>query len=427
MNPVFNEYIKFLRDTSGQELSDVKEGYFWLDRLIIKGYDKKGNVHKFYKVKVSEDLETVQVVKPKKYEDIADVNLASWNDLIELNKKHLQEIERKSLQLIQDKMEKYKEYIPLIPMSMGKDSMLTCHLVRELFPDVKAIFNNTTLDCADVYRMVKEFPNCEIMNPKEGFYQYIRSGYLIPTRFIRFCCRIFKTGVMVSKLDHNYPYLLFMGMRNEESNTRSNYKDEIINPEWGNTCWRGILPIREWHELDVWLYLFWKNIKINPKYKKGYSRVGCNIACPFYAKSTWILDKYWYPKQYDRWRNILKEDFINNQKWIIMNCTLKEYLTQAWSGGVFRDEPTQEVIDEFCEYTGISPDIADQYFNKYCDSCEKKKRIKDKEVLSMNMKMHGRNTNKFYCKKCLMKEFKWTSEEWNKQIELFKQQGCALF
>lgn len=427
MNPVFDEYIKFLRDTSEQELSDVKEGYFWLDRLIIKGFDKQGNVHKFYKVKVSEDLETVQVVKPKKYENIADVNLASWNDLIELNKKHLQEIEGKSLQLIQDKMEKYKEYTPLIPMSMGKDSMLTSHLVRELFPDVKAIFNNTTLDCADVYRMVKEFPNCEIMNPKEGFYQYIRSGYLIPTRFTRFCCRIFKTGVMVSKLDHNYPYLLFMGMRNEESNTRSNYKDEIINPEWGNTCWRGILPIREWRELDVWLYLFWKNIKINPKYKKGYSRVGCNIACPFYAKSTWILDKYWYPKQYDRWRNILKKDFINSQKWIIMNCTLKEYLTQAWSGGVFRDEPTQEVINEFCEYTGISPDIADQYFNKYCDSCEKKKRIKEKEVLSMNMKMHGRNTNKFYCKKCLMKEFKWTSEEWNKQIDLFKQQGCALF
>lgn len=108
MNPVFNEYIKFLRDTSGQELSDVKEGYFWLDRLIIKGYDKQGNVHKFYKVKVSEDLETVQVVKPKKYEDVADVDLASWNDLIELNKEHLQQIENNSLQLIQDKMENIK-------------------------------------------------------------------------------------------------------------------------------------------------------------------------------------------------------------------------------------------------------------------------------------------------------------------------------
>lgn len=428
VNLIFNEYLTFLRETSGQELSDIKEGYFWLDRLIIKGFDKQGNVHKFYKVKVSDDLEIVQVVKLKKYENIADVDLASWNDLIELNKEHLQQIENKSLQLIQDKMEKYKEYTPLVPVSMGKDSMLTCHLVRELFPDVKAIFNNTTLDCADVYRIVKEFPNCEFMNPKEGFYQYIKKHNIIFNRISRGCCRIFKVGEMVNRLDHDYPYLLFMGMRNEESNTRSTYEDEWINKqEWGKTSWQGILPIREWTEMDLWLYTLWKNIPICEKYKKGYQRVGCAIACAYAAKSTWILDKYWYPKQYDRWRNILREDFLNNQKWIVMNCTLKEYLTQAWSGGVFRDEPTQEVINEFCEYTGISPDVADQYFNKYCDSCEKKKRIKDKEVLSMNMKMHGRNTNKFYCKKCLMKEFEWTSEEWNKQIDLFKQQGCALF
>ena len=121
VNLIFNEYLTFLRETSGQELSDIKEGYFWLDRLIIKGFDKQGNVHKFYKVKVSDDLEIVQVVKLKKYENIADVDLASWNDLIELNKEHLQQIENKSLQLIQDKMEKYKEYTPLVPVSMGKD------------------------------------------------------------------------------------------------------------------------------------------------------------------------------------------------------------------------------------------------------------------------------------------------------------------
>lgn len=45
----------------------------------------------------------------------------------------------------------------------------------------------------------------------------------------------------------------------------------------------------------------------------------------------------------------------------------------------------------------------------------------------MNLKMHGRNINKFYCKKCLMKEFGWASDDWNKQIDTFKNQGCALF
>ena len=329
MNPIYNEYLTFLRDTTKQPLEDLKEGYFWLDKSIIKGFDKQGNEHKFYRVKIENSLERLDCTKLKSYDNISDVDLASWQDLIELQKEHLTQLEADSLELIKEKTEKFNTYTSIIPVSMGKDSMLTCHLVRKLYPETKAIFNNTSLDCADTYRMVKTFPNCEIMNPEKGFYQYVESDHMIPTRFARFCCRIFKVGVMVSQLDHNHPYLMWMGMRNEESNTRSGYQDEWINEqEWGKTCWQGILPIRKWSEMDVWLYTIWKNIEINPKYKKGYSRCGCNIACPFYTKSTWILDKYWYPQAYERWRNILKEDFIAKKKWIIMNCTIDEYLTQ---------------------------------------------------------------------------------------------------
>lgn len=365
----------------------------------------------------------------KSYDNISDVDLASWQDLIELQKEHLTQLEADSLELIKEKTEKFNTYTSIIPVSMGKDSMLTCHLVRKLYPETKAIFNNTSLDCADTYRMVKTFPNCEIMNPEKGFYQYVESDHMIPTRFARFCCRIFKVGVMVSQLDHDHPYLMWMGMRNEESNTRSGYQDEWINEqEWGKTCWQGILPIRKWSEMDVWLYTIWKNIEINSKYKKGYSRCGCNIACPFYTKSTWILDKYWYPQAYERWRNILKEDFIANKKWIIMNCTIDEYLTQAWNGGTFRDEPTDEVIQEFAEYNGLNvgdTKVARQYFNKYCDECEK--RIKDKTTLAMNMKFHGRDVSKFLCKKCFKKLYEMDDDKWNMYVESFKRDGCALF
>ena len=373
--------------------------------------------------------ERLDCTKLKSYDNISDVDLASWQDLIELQKEHLTQLEADSLELIKEKTEKFNTYTSIIPVSMGKDSMLTCHLVRKLYPETKAIFNNTSLDCADTYRMVKTFPNCEIMNPEKGFYQYVESDHMIPTRFARFCCRIFKVGVMVSQLDHDHPYLMWMGMRNEESNTRSGYQDEWINEqEWGKTCWQGILPIRKWSEMDVWLYTIWKNIEINSKYKKGYSRCGCNIACPFYTKSTWILDKYWYPQAYERWRNILKEDFIANKKWIIMNCTIDEYLTQAWNGGTFRDEPTDEVIQEFAEYNGLNvgdTKVARQYFNKYCDECEK--RIKDKTTLAMNMKFHGRDVSKFLCKKCFKKLYEMDDDKWNMYVESFKRDGCALF
>ena len=373
--------------------------------------------------------ERLDCTKLKSYDNISDVDLASWQDLIELQKEHLMQLEADSLKLIKEKTEKFNTYTSIIPVSMGKDSMLTCHLVRKLYPETKAIFNNTSLDCADTYRMVKTFLNCEIMNPKKGFYQYVESDHMIPTRFARFCCRIFKVGVMVSQLDHDHPYLMWMGMRNEESNTRSGYQDEWINEqEWGKTRWQGILPIRKWSEMDVWLYTIWKNIDINPKYKKGYSRCGCNIACPFYTKSTWILDKYWYPQAYERWRNILKKDFITNKKWIIMNCTIDEYLAQAWNGGTFRDEPTDAVIQEFAEYNGLNvgdTKVARQYFNKYCDECEK--RIKDKTTLAMNMKFHGRDVSKFLCKKCFKKLYEMDDDKWNKYVESFKRDGCVLF
>lgn len=137
---------------------------------------------------------------------------------------------------------------------------------------------------------------------------------------------------MLDYLDKNNKYLFFLGMRNEESNTRADYKDEWQNEKWANREWKGILPIRQWTEENVWLYILWKDIDINTKYKKGYSRVGCAIACPFYTKSTWILDKYWYPEMYRRWYEILEDDFIKNNKWITMNCTKKEY-HNCWNGG----------------------------------------------------------------------------------------------
>ena len=89
---------------SGEELPDLKEGYFWLNRQIIKGFDKQGNIHKFYKVVVSNDLEHVEIKKLKSYDDIHDIDLASWQELIDLNKEHLIQIESESLNLIKEKM-----------------------------------------------------------------------------------------------------------------------------------------------------------------------------------------------------------------------------------------------------------------------------------------------------------------------------------
>ena len=216
-----------------------------------------------------------------------------------------------------------------------------------------------------------------------------------------------------------------MGVRNDESNTRANREFITHNPKWGNRDWYGCLPIRKWSELDVWLYTIKNKLEINGKYRKGYHRCGCGISCPYTTKYTWVLDKYWFPKMRARWESILQKQFLANQTWTRTNCTLAEYIQDGWCGALYRPEPTNEVIYEFMEYKDITYEVAKQYFNKTC--CECGKNVRQNDVLAMNMKYLGRNIDKFYCQKCLMKKFGMTKDEWNDTIEGFKAQGCTLF
>lgn len=417
MNPIYKEYIEFLNNNNIN--LDIKEGYYWLDKQIIKAFDDKGQTHKIARIFIDDNLNiSVKQYKEEKF------NIISWQKLIELNQDILLKLEQTAISKIQEYSDKYSDNSPIILTSGGKDSSVVNYLVRKaLNNNTKAIFNNTSLDCADTYKHIKGLDNTYIMNPKEGFYQWQKKYQYIPTRFNRACCGIFKEYELVKQLPHEEKYLFFMGMRNQESSTRSNYGYEWHNEAWSSN-WQGILPIRKWSELDVWLYILMRNIPINEKYKKGYARVGCAIACCFYTKSTWVLDKHFYSIMYNRWQNILKQDFIKNNKWLIMNCTLKEYMI-AWCGGTVRPEPTEEVIKEFANYNNLDIDIARKYFNKTCKECNK--RVKSKEVLAMNMKFLGRNTNTFMCKKHLKEFLKIDNAQWDKYVEDFKCDGCTLF
>ena len=177
----------------------------------------------------------------------------------------------------------------------------------------------------------------------------------------------------------------------------------------------------------MWLYIIHNNLEINNRYRKGYTRVGCAICCPYQTKHNIVLDTYFYPKGFERWRKILENDFLKNQRWQQVNSTCYEYAhLNGWNKGLFRPEPTEEVINEFMEYKGITDrNVALQYFNKTC--CECGKNVRQNDVLAMNLKMNGRNTNKIYCKKCLMKELGMSKEEWDNNVADFKAQGCKLF
>lgn len=416
LNLVFKEYIGFLKD-KGLPV-ELEEGYYWLDRQIIKAYDKSGKLHKILKMTVSDDLEiSYKIYDNKPFE------IESWQDTVKRNISKLSELESESLELIKQSKVKYNGYTDAILTSGGKDSSVTSHLVKIVNQGAISIFNNTTLDCAETYLHIKKEPHLIIINPKEGFYNWRERNNFVGNRLARACCTIFKENSMVETLDPETKMLFYMGMRNQESNTRSGYSDEWKNDKWGNRQWQGILPIRKWSEEEIWLYIVWRNIDINPKYKMGYNRVGCAVACPYYTKSTWVLDKYWYPLMYNRWHNILTNDFIKNKKAPILNCTLKEYHTN-WNGTGVRDEPTEEVIQEFAEMQNLNIDVARKYFSKTCMCCDKKLKSID---IALSMKFYGRNIENFKCIKCISKDLGVKVKELRDRAKQFKNQGCDLF
>lgn len=404
----------------------IQEGIYWLDHGLIKGFTSNGELHNLYKIKIFDDL-SISIKKHKDYNKSISLQFESWKDTYIRLSKHLDEIEKESLSVIKQAMIDYSDYDWWCLTSTGKDSTVTLHIIQKLIPNIKVMFNNTSCDCADTYKMVKSHSDWIITNPKEGIYPYFRRLNYIPNRVSRGCCTIYKEGASINYFtEHKVEKLIqVMGVRNSESKTRSDREYITHNPKWKDNNWYGLLPIRKWSDLDVWLYILRENLEINPKYKKGYSRVGCAICCPYYTKSTWILDKYWYPKAYEHWHMRLEEVFLQSQRWQQLNCTIKEYHS-CWNGTLLRPEPTNEVVQEMMKYKGLTDEnIARQYFNKTC--VNDSKNIRQKDVLAMNMKMFGRQTNKFLCKKCLMKEFGWNKEDWNNMVDDFKRSGCKLF
>lgn len=419
IQPVFEKYLEYLR-SFGNDTKFLKENIFWINKIgIIVGFNDKFEQIKVCRVHVRENLSVYLT-----WYDYKSQNLyLNWNETIKNFSKRVENITGEALEKVKNMGNLYEEYDKVVLTSTGKDSQVVLDLVQKGNVSPKVVFNNTSLDCSDTYKFVKINPDWIVTNPKEGFYQWRERLNFVPTRFSRACCTLFKEGCSSEYFSNLEKVVWIMGIRHEESSGRENRKEYDRNPKWKNENWISFMPILDWTEFDVWCYMLKNSLQINEKYKKGYRRVGCAIACPYYTKSSWALDKYWYPKMYERWQNILKKDFESNQKWVQMNCTKEEYMMN-WNGGQVRDNATNEVIDEFANYKGIDRNVAERYFSKTCD-CGKK--VNKNEIVAMNLKLFGRNTTTFKCKKCLQKYLSISDEKWKSMVLDFKEQGCKLF
>ena len=79
---------------------------------------------------------------------------------------------------IRNWVNEYGEDGVYVSFSGGKDSTVLLHIVRSMYPNVKAVFVDTGLEYPEIRDFVKTFDNVEWLKPKMNFRQVIEKyGY----------------------------------------------------------------------------------------------------------------------------------------------------------------------------------------------------------------------------------------------------------
>lgn len=80
-----------------------------------------------------------------------------------------------------------------VSFSGGKDSTVLLHIVRDMYPDVEAVFVNTGLEYPEIQKFVKTFYNVTILRPKMRFDEVIKKyGYPLISKHVAQCLHEFR-------------------------------------------------------------------------------------------------------------------------------------------------------------------------------------------------------------------------------------------
>ena len=203
-----------------------------------------------------------------------------------------------------------------VSFSGGKDSTVVSDLVRKALgrPDIIHIFGNTTLEFPETYDYLRRFkqenrrtPVLRAENTEQDFFNLCQA-FGPPSRTLRWCCTIFKTGFIGEKIKRTFgdkkTILTFYGIRRGESNSRNSYDRSSMGKKI--TQQYVASPIIDWIDYDIWLYLLTAKVDFNDAYRYGYTRVGC-WCCPNNTFWAQFLSSIYMPEQSRRFEAILMD------------------------------------------------------------------------------------------------------------------------
>lgn len=233
---------------------------------------------------------------------------------VSCNEGRMQQIDEEALRYLKEVSDGHLGKDMFVSFSGGKDSTVTSDLVMRALgsPKILHIFGDTTLEFEQtqeyVMRFKKEHPYTPVVSSKNKEKDFEELCRLIgpPSRIMRWCCTIFKTGAITRKIDALFKgqerILAFYGIRRSESISRSKYERESDGHKIARQV--TISPVIDWLDGDVWLYILSRQLNFNDAYRLGYARVGC-WCCPNNSGWSEFLSKIHLHRQYTSWRRLL--------------------------------------------------------------------------------------------------------------------------
>ncbi len=243
-----------------------------------------------------------------------DKMIEKW---IEANSNRFNYIVTEAKQFIKGYSQKYindDSNAAFVSFSGGKDSTVVSDLVRKALgtPSIIHIFGNTTLEFPSTYDYIKRFravnrktPMLRAENKEQNFFNLCET-FGPPSRTLRWCCTIFKTGFIGEKIKRTFGdqnrILTFYGIRRNESTSRNNYERSSTGKKISKQLVAS--PIIDWTDYDIWLYILTTKIDFNTAYRYGYTRVGC-WCCPNNSIWSQFLSSIYMPEESAKFNTIL--------------------------------------------------------------------------------------------------------------------------
>lgn len=233
---------------------------------------------------------------------------------VKANRNRYDYIDAEAIDYIKEVNENWSLNEMFISFSGGKDSTVTADLVQRACATkhILHIFCDTTLEFPETLEYMKRYKATQNETPvfiaknkdKDFLKLCMRIGP--PSRVMRWCCTIFKTGMINKTIEtlfrQKQRIATFYGVRRSESHSRSKYEKEVDSPKIVKQV--VISPIIDWIDFDIWLYLLTRKIDFNHAYRMGYTRVGC-WCCPNNSFWSEFLSKIFLPDWYGRFRRVL--------------------------------------------------------------------------------------------------------------------------